>query len=362
MADVKPRIKLDKKTSEEGRPRRGQGPRLARHGNRAAQGQRRQHHPAQDPEQVHLHGERQGSVLRRLRAGGLRQSVHSVQVPGAGIRPRRADLDRRRRHARSSAKTASRSPDRSRGVIRRGCSARRMSRVPSPRDGSSIRRGVAAMISRRDFLQLAAATAALAAGRLDARPRAAAADPGRAAALRCRRQCHAGSCRRHPRPARAGAVPRAVGQPRRRRGQGTGAACHRPGIARSLQDPAGLGRGLCAELATTSPRWPRAYGRLGGLDRIATILKAIRAERGDRVVFLDGGDTWQNSYTSLQSKGQDMVDCMALLQAGRHGRPLGVHARRRARQGDRRQARLSVPGAEHPRHRMERGRRSSRWP
>jgi sulfur-oxidizing protein SoxB len=58
----------------------------------------------------------------------------------------------------------------------------------------------------------------------------------------------------------------------------------------------------------------QSYGRLGGLDRIATILKTIRAERGDRVAFLDGGDTWQNSYTSLVSKGQDMVDCMALLR------------------------------------------------
>jgi len=58
----------------------------------------------------------------------------------------------------------------------------------------------------------------------------------------------------------------------------------------------------------------RSYGRLGGLDRIATILKAIRAERGGRVVFLDGGDTWQNSYTSLISKGADMVGCMALLR------------------------------------------------
>ena len=58
----------------------------------------------------------------------------------------------------------------------------------------------------------------------------------------------------------------------------------------------------------------KSYGRLGGLDRIATVLKAIRAERGDRTLFLDGGDTWQNSYTSLVSKGQDMVDCMALLK------------------------------------------------
>jgi sulfur-oxidizing protein SoxB len=57
----------------------------------------------------------------------------------------------------------------------------------------------------------------------------------------------------------------------------------------------------------------KSYGRLGGLDRIATILNAIRAERGERVAFLDGGDTWQNSYTSLTSKGQDMVDAMAQL-------------------------------------------------
>jgi sulfur-oxidizing protein SoxB len=57
-----------------------------------------------------------------------------------------------------------------------------------------------------------------------------------------------------------------------------------------------------------------AYGRMGGLDRMATIIKAIRAERGDRVVLLDGGDTWQNSYTSMLSQGQDVVDCMALLR------------------------------------------------
>jgi S-sulfosulfanyl-L-cysteine sulfohydrolase len=57
-----------------------------------------------------------------------------------------------------------------------------------------------------------------------------------------------------------------------------------------------------------------AYGRMGGLDRIATVLDAIRAERGDKVAFLDGGDTWQNSYTSVMTKGQDMVDCMAMLR------------------------------------------------
>lgn len=58
----------------------------------------------------------------------------------------------------------------------------------------------------------------------------------------------------------------------------------------------------------------RTYGEMGGLDRIATVIKAIRAERGDRVLLLDGGDTWANSWTSLQTKGQDMVDAMALLK------------------------------------------------
>ena len=59
----------------------------------------------------------------------------------------------------------------------------------------------------------------------------------------------------------------------------------------------------------------KSYGRMGGLDRIATVIAAIRSERGDnRVVLLDGGDTWQNSYTSLVMKGQDMVDCFKLLK------------------------------------------------
>lgn len=59
----------------------------------------------------------------------------------------------------------------------------------------------------------------------------------------------------------------------------------------------------------------KTYGRLGGLDRTATLVKAIRAERGDeKVLFLDGGDTWQGSYTSLKTNGQDMVDCMKLLR------------------------------------------------
>ena len=41
----------------------------------------------------------------------------------------------------------------------------------------------------------------------------------------------------------------------------------------------------------------------------------MRAERGDdNVLLLDGGDTWQGSWSSLQTKGQDMVDVMSALK------------------------------------------------
>ncbi|MFD1696226.1 thiosulfohydrolase SoxB [Roseibium aestuarii] len=59
----------------------------------------------------------------------------------------------------------------------------------------------------------------------------------------------------------------------------------------------------------------RSYGRMGGLDRIATVIRRIRAERGDdNVLLLDGGDTWQGSFTSNATLGQDMVTVMNALK------------------------------------------------
>ncbi|MEM1375227.1 MAG: thiosulfohydrolase SoxB [Pseudomonadota bacterium] len=54
------------------------------------------------------------------------------------------------------------------------------------------------------------------------------------------------------------------------------------------------------------------YGKMGGLDRIATAVASIRADRPD-ALLLDGGDTWQGSYSCLKTGAQDMVNTMALL-------------------------------------------------
>ncbi|MBI1204909.1 MAG: thiosulfohydrolase SoxB [Rhodopseudomonas sp.] len=57
-----------------------------------------------------------------------------------------------------------------------------------------------------------------------------------------------------------------------------------------------------------------SYGRIGGLDRLATVVAQVRAERDGKVLLLDGGDTWQGSLGANASKGQDMADCMKLLK------------------------------------------------
>ncbi|WP_299898764.1 thiosulfohydrolase SoxB [uncultured Ruegeria sp.] len=57
----------------------------------------------------------------------------------------------------------------------------------------------------------------------------------------------------------------------------------------------------------------KTYGRVGGLDRVSTVINAIRADRPD-ALLLDGGDTWHGSYTCYQTAGQDMVNVMNALK------------------------------------------------
>ena len=57
----------------------------------------------------------------------------------------------------------------------------------------------------------------------------------------------------------------------------------------------------------------RRFGKVGGFAHLATLVKNLRASRPDRILLLDGGDTWQGSATALWTKGQDMVDAQKLL-------------------------------------------------
>ena len=58
----------------------------------------------------------------------------------------------------------------------------------------------------------------------------------------------------------------------------------------------------------------RTYGRVGGMDRMATLVNAIRADRGaDKVLLVDGGDALHGSYTALATKGGDMVRVLEAL-------------------------------------------------
>ncbi|MFO8156280.1 MAG: thiosulfohydrolase SoxB [Thiohalospira sp.] len=56
------------------------------------------------------------------------------------------------------------------------------------------------------------------------------------------------------------------------------------------------------------------YGKVGGFAHLRTLVKKIRAERGDdNTLLLDGGDTWQGSGTAYWTRGKDMVDAINLL-------------------------------------------------
>ncbi len=97
-------------------------------------------------------------------------------------------------------------------------------------------------------------------------------------------------------------------------GEAAGLPPHLTGKA--LLDAYGIGSGTPEAYALGSTDFAalaKSYGRIGGLDRMATVVKAIRAERPGRTLLLDGGDTWQGSYTALKTQGADMVEAMNAL-------------------------------------------------
>jgi len=54
------------------------------------------------------------------------------------------------------------------------------------------------------------------------------------------------------------------------------------------------------------------YGKMGGFEHMATLIKQLKAGRPG-AQLLDGGDTWQGSGTALWTNGQDMVDAALAL-------------------------------------------------
>jgi S-sulfosulfanyl-L-cysteine sulfohydrolase len=64
----------------------------------------------------------------------------------------------------------------------------------------------------------------------------------------------------------------------------------------------------CVDFAHAAER----FGKAGGFAHLATLVKALRAQRPG-ALLLDGGDTWQGSATALWTRAQDMIDAALLL-------------------------------------------------
>ena len=97
-------------------------------------------------------------------------------------------------------------------------------------------------------------------------------------------------------------------------GENKGAVPHITGA--DFRKAYGIADGSRAHYALSSGDFAslaEGYGRVGGLDRVATVINAIRADRPD-AILLDGGDTWHGSYTCYHTAGQDMVNVMNALK------------------------------------------------
>lgn len=57
----------------------------------------------------------------------------------------------------------------------------------------------------------------------------------------------------------------------------------------------------------------QAFGKVGGVDRMARLVKDVQATRPGKTLLLDSGDTWHGSFTTLQDNAQHMVQIMNQL-------------------------------------------------
>jgi sulfur-oxidizing protein SoxB len=58
----------------------------------------------------------------------------------------------------------------------------------------------------------------------------------------------------------------------------------------------------------------KRYGKIGGFAHIKYLADYLRDKFGrEKTLFLDGGDTWQGSWTALQTRGKDMVEALNIL-------------------------------------------------
>ena len=88
-------------------------------------------------------------------------------------------------------------------------------------------------------------------------------------------------------------------------------------VGNKLLDRYGIKGNKRLEYAFTSVNFEKdaeRMGKIGGFAHIKTAVNYLRDTFGkEKTLLLDGGDTWQGSWTSLQTRGKDMVGAMNLL-------------------------------------------------
>ena len=100
---------------------------------------------------------------------------------------------------------------------------------------------------------------------------------------------------------------------------GMGEAAGRPPhlVGGAFLDHFGIPAGSALAHATTYLDFQEAahrYGRMGGYAHLATLVARLRADAGSgNTLLLDGGDTWQGSWTAHSTQGTGMVGLQNLL-------------------------------------------------